>query len=122
MFKTAMHVNVGIYAPYCRTEALNGTELVPFGGLSVVDFECDVFSHLIRSTADHHHDGAEEDCRVLVARRGCLTRLVWRFDPVPTTISVTSKAPRVTKTRLIRGSATKAYHHTSGAARLAEGR
>ena len=122
MFKTAMHVNVRIYAPDGRAEALNGTELVPFGGLSVVDFQCYVLTNLVRSTADHHHDGAKEDRGMLVTRCGCLTRLVRRFDPVPTAISVTSKAPRVTKTRLIRGSATEAYHHTSGAARLAEGR
>ena len=88
MFKTAMDVDACIDGPNCRSESLNGTEFVPFGGLSVVDFKCDVFTDLISTSTYHHHDRSKEDRRMLVARRGCLARLVWRFHPVPSTISV----------------------------------
>ena len=115
-----MDVYTGIYAPDCRTEALDGTELVPFRRLCVVNLESDIFADLVCSTANHHHDWAEEDCRVLVAWCRCLTRLVRRFDPVPATVTVTSQAPRVTQTCLVSGSPTEAHHHSSRTARLAE--
>ena len=88
MFKTAMHVDARIDGPNGRSEALNGTEFVPLGGLSVVDFKCDIFTNLISTSAYHHHDRSEEDRRMLVTRCGCLARLVWSFHPVPSTITM----------------------------------
>ena len=55
---------------------------------------------------------------MLIARRGCLTRLVWSFHPVPSAISVATQSPCIAETRLICGTTSKAHHHTGCTARL----
>jgi hypothetical protein len=46
--------------------------------------------------------------------------LVWGFNPIPSTISVSPKTPSILKTTLIGGSSSKAYHHSGSTACLAK--
>ena len=68
VFKSTMNVHVAVHRPTRMSETLNCLELVPLGGLGVVDFEGDIFSNLVCTSADDHHQGAEEESGMLVAR------------------------------------------------------
>lgn len=60
MFKTTVHVDGAINLPASVAEPLYGVELVPFAGLSVVDFHGHVFTDGVSAATHHDHERAEE--------------------------------------------------------------
>ena len=120
MLETTMHIHTSVDAPNSRSEALNGSELVPLRRLSVVDFECNIFSDLIGSSSDDHHEWSQKQCGMLVTWCWCFTCLVRCLDPVPAAITMTTEAPSVTQTCLVCGAPTEAHHHASGTTSLAK--
>lgn len=46
--------------------------------------------------------------------------LVWSFDPVPSSVTMTSETPGVEETTLVSGSTSEANHHASGTSGLTE--
>ena len=120
MFEATVDVYASVYAPDSVSEPLNGLELVPLRGLCVIHLESNILTDLVSSTTDNHHERAEEQRRVLVARGGCLTRFVRGLDPVPSTITMATKPPCIAKGGLLCGSSSKANHHTGSTASLAK--
>lgn len=90
VLEAAMDVDTGVDAPNGSTESLDSSKLVPFGGLGIVDFEGNIFTNLVSSSTDYHHERSKEEGGVLVAGRGRLSSLVRSFDPVPTTVTMTT--------------------------------
>ena len=95
MLETSMDVDASIDRPNGGPETLDSSELVPFRGLGIVHFECNIFSNLICATTDDHHERPKEQRRMLITRGRRLASLVRGFDPVPTAISVTAQSPGV---------------------------
>ena len=120
MLEATVDVDAGVYAPDSVSESLNGLELVPLRGLCVIHLECNILTDLVSSTTDNHHERAEEQRGVLVARRRCLTRFVRGLDPVPSTITMATEPPSIAEGGLLCGSSSKANHHTGSTASLAK--
>jgi hypothetical protein len=55
VFEAAVYIHVAVHAPGGVAEPLDCLEFVPLRGFSVVYFEGDVFTHLIRTATDDHH-------------------------------------------------------------------
>lgn len=103
------------------SESLNGIELVPLGGLSVVDLQRNDLAYLVSSSSDNHHQRSQEESRVLVPWDwSVLLTLVWGFDPVPSAVSVATETPSILQAALISGSSSEADHHAGGTSGLAE--
>lgn len=119
VLKTSMNINASVDGPDSSTEPLNGSEFVPFRRLSVVNLQSYIFSNLVGSTSNDHHQGTEEQSGVLISWCGSFSSFVWSLDPVPTSITMTSETPSVAQTALISSSAAKTHHHSSGTASLA---
>lgn len=119
VLEASMNINASVDGPDGSTEPLNGSEFVPFRRLSVINLKSYIFSNLVGSTSDDHHQGTEEQSRVLISWCGSFSSFVWSLDPVPSSITMTSETPSVTQTALISGPATKTHHHSRGTASLA---
>jgi len=117
-----MNEHTAVNLPAGVAETLNCLELVPFRSLCVIDFHRHVFANIICPSTNYHHQRAEEQSRMLVARRWGHFILVWRLDPVPATVSMPSETPSVCKTTLISGATTKTDHHAGRTPYLAKGR
>ena len=60
VLETTVYINTSINAPDSCTEALNGTELVPFARLCVVYFQGYVLPNLVSATTNDHHERTKE--------------------------------------------------------------
>ena len=121
VLEAAVNKHVLVYCPYSVPEALDRLELVPLGGLCVVDLKSNVLSNLISPSSEDHHEWAQEKCGVLVPRCWSLACFVGSLNPVPSSVTVASKAPRVAEARLVSRPASEADHHAGGATSLAQG-
>jgi len=90
MLESSMNEHTAVYLPASMTETLDCLELVPFRRLRIVYFHRYVFTNIICTPTDYHHQRAEEQSGMLVAWRWGHFILVWRLDPVPATVSVPS--------------------------------
>ena len=91
-----MHVYLGVNCPDCVPEALQAVKLVPLTAFSFIDFKLNVLAYSISATTDDNHHSSNKDARVLISCKWLrLSVLVWRLDPVPPAISMTSQTPRV---------------------------
>ena len=114
MLEATMQVDVVVDSPARMAEALHRVELCPLRGFSIVDLERHHLSNLICATTNDHHERAEEESGMLVARdRAFGLTLVRGFDPVPPAVTVSTQAPSIVKARLVGGTASEANHHSS---------
>jgi hypothetical protein len=121
VLESTMDVDIRVHNPTGVTEALDGLKLIPLRRFCVVYFEGNVFSYLVGTSSDDHHEGANEKSRVLVARSGSLTiDLVRGFDPVPTAITMSTEAPSITEGSLIGSASTEGYHHACSSSSVTE--
>jgi hypothetical protein len=95
VLESTMHIDISVNGPDCCAESLNGTELVPLTRLGVVDFKSNVFANLVCASTNDHHQRAEEESRVLIARSRSLTSFVRSLYPVPSSVTMASKTPGV---------------------------
>ena len=95
VLETTVNVKRRVEAPDGVSEPLDCLELVPLGGLSVVDFEGDVFTDLVGSSTDDEHQRSQEECRVLVSWGWLLTGLVWSVYPIPPSVTMSAEPPCV---------------------------
>jgi hypothetical protein len=58
MLEPSMDVDILIHHPTGVTEALDGLELKPFRRLGVVYFKGDIFTDLVSTSSNDHHEGA----------------------------------------------------------------
>lgn len=121
--ESAVHKDRRVDGPDCVAETLQTIELMPLARLRLVDFELNVLADGVCAAADHHHHGTDEDARVLVAGEWLLrAHLVGCLHPVPSTVAVAAKTPRVLECALIGSAPAECHHHSAGRASCAEGR
>jgi len=122
MLKAPMDIHIGVHCPARVSESLERVELVPFTGLSVINLQGNHFSYLVGSPSNDHHQWAQEQSSVLIARDGLVPRVfVGSSHPVPPSISMLSESPAIIEAALVSSSPPKDYHHPSGAPCLTEG-
>jgi hypothetical protein len=115
IFESTMHIDTWVTDPDLMSSSSLGLELFPFWAFGLVSFQVDSLTDSVGSTSEDKHDSTDKDSSVLVSGQGLLTGwLVWSFNPIPSSISVSSKSPGVIRSDLILLSSTEDNHHTSG--------
>lgn len=120
MLESSMDVNILIHHPTGVTETLDGLELKPLRRLGIIYFKGDIFTDLVSTSSNDHHEGAKEQSRVLIARSGHLTSLVGSFNPIPAAIAMSAETPSVVEGGLVSSTPSEYYHHSCGSSSLTE--
>ena len=114
-----MDINHVTWCPAWVSKSLNRLEFIPFTRFGIIDFQRNNFSNLISSTTNNHHEWSQEQSWMLISRNRTFGLvLVWSFNPIPSSISMSSKTPRIKQTTLISSSTTKTYHHARSTSSL----
>ena len=116
-----MDIDIVAWCPAGVSESLNWEEFIPFTWFCIINFKGNNLSNLVGSATNNHHQWTEKQGWVLISWNWtfCLV-LVRSFNPVPSSISVSSQAPSVKQTALICCSPSKAYHHACCTSCLAQ--
>lgn len=122
LFESSMNVNGLFNWPNNMPESLNWVKLGPFWRFCIVNFKCYHLSYSICSSTNDKHQRSQKDCWMLVSRSwwSC-SWFIWCFDPIPSTVSMSSQPPSILKSRGITCSSSKDNHHTVSWSIVAKG-
>ena len=114
MLETSVDKYIIARSPAWVSKSLYWIKLVPLWRFCVIDLKRNNFSNLISSSSNNHHERSQEKSGVLISWNWSISLiLVWGFNPVPSSISMSSETPCVEQTTLISCSSSKANHHSS---------
>lgn len=93
-------------------ESLHSTKLEPFRTFCVLDFHSYSFTNRVSTTPYYHHSWTHKEGGLLLAWNWCICiAFLRRFNPIPSSITVSSQTPGIIESTLIHMSATKDNHH-----------
>lgn len=110
-----MHVDIVVHDPDGMSEPLQAIELLPFARLSFIDLKLNIFTDVVGPSTQDKHESSNEESGVLISgERFFAAWLIGGLHPIPSAVSVASKAPSILEGALICSTPAKNYHHASG--------